>query len=99
MYGYIYLTENLFNGKRYIGQHKGEFDSTYLEVKKVSNKSGGFITSPLEVQNINGTPVCRASESIPTISGNLSLSSSSLGLLYVKRSKSVEFITAVNFLF
>ena len=30
MYGYIYLTTNLTNNKKYIGKHKGEYDSNYL---------------------------------------------------------------------
>ena len=30
MYGYIYLTENLINNRKYIGQHKAEyFDPNY----------------------------------------------------------------------
>ena len=30
MYGYIYITENLINNRRYIGQRKGKFDPNYL---------------------------------------------------------------------
>jgi len=30
MYGYVYLTTNLVNGKLYVGQRKGSFDPSYL---------------------------------------------------------------------
>lgn len=36
MYGYIYLTTNLVNGRKYIGQHKSNtFDSKYLGSGKI----------------------------------------------------------------
>lgn len=36
MYGYVYLTTNLINGKKYIGRHKSNaFDETYLGSGKI----------------------------------------------------------------
>lgn len=36
MYGYIYITTNLINGKKYIGQHKSKvFDTFYLGSGKI----------------------------------------------------------------
>lgn len=45
MYGYIYLTENLLNGKYYVGQHKSDiFDPSYLgsglRIKRAISKYG-----------------------------------------------------------
>ena len=54
MYGYIYLTINLINGKKYIGQHKGEFDKNYLGsgklIRRAIKKYGkdNFVVSILE---------------------------------------------------
>ena len=44
MYGYIYLTTNLINNKKYIGKHKGYYDKNYfgsgLLITKALNKYG-----------------------------------------------------------
>lgn len=39
MYGYIYITVNLINGKKYIGQHKGPFDLNYLGSGKLIRRA------------------------------------------------------------
>ena len=39
MYGYIYETTNLINGKKYIGQHRGNFDSDYYGSGKLILKA------------------------------------------------------------
>ena len=44
MYGFIYITTNLINGKQYIGQHKGDGNDNYLgsgdEIKLAIKKYG-----------------------------------------------------------
>lgn len=36
MYGYIYITTNLINGRMYIGKHKSEkYDSSYYGSGKI----------------------------------------------------------------
>jgi len=39
MYGYIYETTNLINGKKYIGQSRGKFKSWYLGSGKIIKKA------------------------------------------------------------
>ena len=56
-YGYIYKTENKHNGKAYVGQHRGEFDSSYLgsglNIRSAIQKYGKdkFCVSVLAVVN------------------------------------------------
>lgn len=47
MYGYIYLTTNLINGKRYIGRHKKEFFDPYYK------GSGTLLTEAFKKYGIN----------------------------------------------
>lgn len=64
MYGYIYRTINLINGRKYIGQHKSEnFDSSYIGsgklLKQAVEKYGKNCFSCEILQPINGVPtVC-----------------------------------------
>ena len=60
MYGYIYETTNLINGKKYIGKHKANrFDESYygsgIQLKKALNKYGkeNFKVQILEEVNTN----------------------------------------------
>ena len=39
MYGYIYITTNNINGKKYIGQHKGTFNTNYLGSGKLLKRA------------------------------------------------------------
>lgn len=39
MFGYIYMTTNLINNKKYIGQHKGEFTHSYLGSGKLIGRA------------------------------------------------------------
>ena len=57
-YGYIYLTENLINGRCYIGQHKAKvFDKIYKGSGKLLTQAfkkygrGNFISQPIAWAN------------------------------------------------
>lgn len=55
MYGYVYLTTNLINGKKYIGQHKSEiFDTTY----KGSGKRLALAINKYGFDNFNCEMLC-----------------------------------------
>ena len=62
MYGYIYITTNLLNGKKYIGKHKSsefEFDKYYGSGKyiKAAIKKYGLENFKCELlESINGVP-------------------------------------------
>lgn len=52
MYGYIYKTTNLINGRLYIGQHRGTFTNSYLgsgHIIKEAIKKYGYKNFKLEV--------------------------------------------------
>ena len=57
MYGYIYITTNNINGKKYIGQHKGVFNPNYLGsgklLKRAVKKYGKENFSVLVLQYAN----------------------------------------------
>lgn len=60
MYGYIYLTENLVNGKKYIGKHKADsFDNSYFG-------SGKILTEAIEKYGIENFS-CKILDSINNI--------------------------------
>ena len=66
MYGYIYLTTNLINGKRYIGRHKKPFFDPYYK------GSGVSLTEAFKKYGINNftTEIIEECESEEELNGN-----------------------------
>jgi hypothetical protein len=55
-YGYIYLTVNKINNKKYIGQHKGHWDSKYFGSGKILKRA----TKKYGIEFFDCYPLCLA---------------------------------------